>query len=348
MGSPTLLGLAHGRVLALSLLIPTLIATDPTGAERTADETDYGVFVRLVHDAGLSVPAAVARLEEAAAAQGWDVLATFTPGTPPDGCSFDARVLVLYSANYARAIMPYGSHAAFALPLRLAVFEDEEGVHVGALNTLNLNRTIVDEAVPGDAWEAWQNRLHAVVEAAFPGELSATEYGQFRGRGRIGRTMGIMAGGPFLEKIETIVEVPAEGTSVQDVANRLESRFGAAEGEWEWGLDAVYLLYDERHDVAVVGVTGKRVEGDAFRIVGAGGDDDRKQMMYPGVDHAAAFPIEVVVTQDGDVIRVQLVDEMYRMKMFFEDAGKIAFAKNMGMPGSIEDEIKKKVRATIQ
>ena len=98
----------------------------------------------------------------------------------------------------------------------------------------------------------------------------------------------------------------------------------------------------------MVGVTGQRVEGDAFRIVGAGGADDRKQMMYPGVDHAAAFPIEVVVVQDGDVIRVQLVDEMYRMKMFFEDAGKIAFAKNMGMPGSIENEIEKKVRATIQ
>jgi hypothetical protein len=31
---------------------------------------------------------------------------------------------------------------------------------------------------------------------------------------------------------------------------------------------------------------------------------------------------------------------MYRMKMYFEDAGKIAFAKNMGMPGSIERSIK--------
>jgi hypothetical protein len=61
--------------------------------------------------------------------------------------------------------------------------------------------------------------------------------------------------------------VPAEGTSVHEVAERLRSQFGRAEGEWEWGLDAVYLLYDRRHDIAVVGVTGERVEGDAFRIV---------------------------------------------------------------------------------
>jgi hypothetical protein len=33
------------------------------------------------------------------------------------------------------------------------------------------------------------------------------------------------------------------------------------------------------------------------------------------------------------------LDEMYRMKVYFEDAGKWAFMKNMRMPGQIEDEI---------
>jgi len=32
---------------------------------------------------------------------------------------------------------------------------------------------------------------------------------------------------------------------------------------------------------------------------------------------------------------------MYRMKMYFEDAGMWAFMKNMSMPGEIEDEIVK-------
>ncbi len=38
---------------------------------------------------------------------------------------------------------------------------------------------------------------------------------------------------------------------------------------------------------------------------------------------------------------------MFRMKMFFEDAGKMKFARNMGMPGSIEDEIKDMIRAAL-
>jgi hypothetical protein len=33
------------------------------------------------------------------------------------------------------------------------------------------------------------------------------------------------------------------------------------------------------------------------------------------------------------------MDEMYRMKMYFEDAGMWAFMKNMKMPGRIEKEI---------
>jgi len=39
------------------------------------------------------------------------------------------------------------------------------------------------------------------------------------------------------------------------------------------------------------------------------------------------------------------VDEMYRMKVYFEDAGMMAFAKNMTMPGSIQDEIEDMMRA---
>ena len=35
---------------------------------------------------------------------------------------------------------------------------------------------------------------------------------------------------------------------------------------------------------------------------------------------------------------------MYRMKMYFEDAGKWAFAKNMGMPGSMQDEMQSQIK----
>jgi len=42
-------------------------------------------------------------------------------------------------------------------------------------------------------------------------------------------------------------------------------------------------------------------------------------------------------------VKVYMVDVMYRMKMYFEDAGKWAFMKNMSMPGSIEEEVTEQI-----
>ncbi len=41
------------------------------------------------------------------------------------------------------------------------------------------------------------------------------------------------------------------------------------------------------------------------------------------------------------------MDAKFRMKMFFEDAGKMKFARDMMMPGSIEEEIRTLIRAAL-
>ena len=55
----------------------------------------------------------------------------------------------------------------------------------------------------------------------------------------------------------------------------------------------------------------------------------------------------MLLTRDGDVVTVLMVDSMFRMKMYFEDAGKMKFAANMRMPGSIEHEVRDKVEETL-
>ena len=50
--------------------------------------------------------------------------------------------------------------------------------------------------------------------------------------------------------------------------------------------------------------------------------------------------MELLVVREGDQVRVLVIDEMFRMKIYFEDAGKMKFAANMQMPGSIGDEIR--------
>jgi len=60
---------------------------------------------------------------------------------------------------------------------------------------------------------------------------------------------------------------------------------------------------------------------------------------YPGVDHVAALPTEVlVVKEDGQTLVLQY-GQMWRMQLYFWDSGYRAFTANVGVPGTIFDSI---------
>ncbi|MDL2716492.1 MAG: hypothetical protein PT977_01955 [Acidobacteriota bacterium] len=110
-------------------------------------------------------------------------------------------------------------------------------------------------------------------------------------------------------------------------------------------LKAVEAAYRASDDVWIVGLTNAKTEGRAYGI--AGEKRATEANPFPGLDHAAAFPIEVVVTKKGAGSSVTLLKEMWRMKLYFEDAGNWAFMKNMQMPGDIQNEIEATVRKAV-
>ena len=63
-------------------------------------------------------------------AAGWRIVADYAVGVDPDECSYRAHVLAVVSDQYAATVMERGTVAAFALPLRIGIFEDEAGVHL--------------------------------------------------------------------------------------------------------------------------------------------------------------------------------------------------------------------------
>jgi len=71
----------------------------------------------------------------------------------------------------------------------------------------------------------------------------------------------------------------------------------------------------------VIGITNTKYEKEAFQI--------------GGVNHITAFPIELVI-KSSEVIALP---EMYRMSLYFMDAGMGAFMAHMSMPGSIDDSL---------
>jgi hypothetical protein len=331
---------SRAAVLAVMLSLAVgLAATDGHAGEET-----YGVYQYVVEKAQGSFDDISTSLEAAAVAEGWQVLATVDAGVPGD-CSYRARAFVLYMPSYAAEIVganrKTGPYAVFD---RVSLLTDENGTHVSVVNPHSINRTVLMDDTAYEAMTgAHLKALRAMILSAVEGTPSDRQYGQMRDEGYIGKTMGVVAGGKFEDLIQEKATV--DGADYTQVATSVYK--GLSETGKKWGMHAVCRVDMPEHKLVIIGTTGTPMDSKSFDIVKAGGDESRKDFACPGISHAAAYPIEVVVSQEGSAVNVYMVDAMFRMKMYFEDAGKWAFMNNMKMPGSIDKELKKQIKEGI-
>jgi hypothetical protein len=325
----------RASLLAVALAIATTAGAAPPAP---------GVYQYVVHKAEGSVDSVASAIAAAAPGAGFQVLAR-VPASAPAGCGYRAEVVALYSPEHGRQVVAANRRTGpFAVVDRVNVFEDEMGVHVSVLNPRSVLRTVLmDDQKHAALIESHLSALRALVSGAVKGTATSQDYGEAREKGYIGKTMGVMAGGSFTEKVQDVAVVG--GDDWKGAAERV----GAAlekKGP-KWGLHLAYALEIPEAETVVLGSTGTPMDAKSFEIVGAGADSSRDGLKCPGLAHAGAYPIEVVVAKNAGSVRVRVVDTMYRMKMYFEDAGKWAFMKNMGMPGSIQDEIAAQVRPAV-
>ncbi len=299
---------------------------------------EYGVYVKVVEKAKGSFDEVSGKVESALKSGGWEVLSTYTSGVP-DGCKFRSRVIVFTSPSYAKSIISNGTKAAFALPLRAGIYEDETGVNVAVVNPASINRTIIHETKLDALSLATINSVIDLISKNVPGNVVKKQIGEIRNRGRVDG----MGGGDFLNKVEEVYSFPeASDAALRSVSENVKK--GILENKKNWKL--IYTLDLSAEGAVIFGVTEAKMEGRAFGIAGEKRSSDSYR--FPGIDHNAAFPIEVIVFKDSGKTRVAVLDGMYRMKLYFEDAGKWAFMKNMRMPGQIQDDIVEMVKAKLK
>jgi uncharacterized protein (DUF302 family) len=305
-----------------ALLAPAALVA---GVEKT-----QGVYVTLLSGLKADVAETAAKAEASLKGAGFEILGSFDNGVPA-GCTAKARTIVFASPAWTSEVLSGGGDKAFGLPMRIAVYADASGVSVSVVNPVSLLRTFhVSEVKDGAAQKAVETVASALGAL---GTVSPKQAGPLRDSGAIGG----MGGGAFPEKIVTIATAarpPAE------VAEAIRAAVADANG-WR----AVYS-YKASDDVFVVGLTNAKTEGRAFGI--AGEKRSTEANPFPGLDHAAAFPIEVVVAKSEKGSSVTLLKEMWRMKLYFQDAGNWAFMKNMQMPGDIQNEIEAAVRKAVR
>ena len=262
-----------------------------------------------------------------------------------------ARLYVLTSPAYMAAAAAESPRTVSAQVLRVAVYTlgDEQKTYVnmanpvahamvyyaGSKNYADLVqaartaaagiRTTV-QALPGNA----------VSEQLEP-VRSEKKYRKFNGDG----PAKMMAKFRNWEESQLLVrEDPADDFDavVDQVAAALTARevLGADETEgWEivaripFGDDAIYL-----------GLTNPYIEDRMVRINSRFRSAGKTEAApYPGVDHVAALPTDVLVVKGGNKTKVLHYGQMWRMQLYFWDSGYRAFTANMGVPGDIADSI---------
>lgn len=299
---------------------------------------EYGVYVKVIEKAQGSFDEVSNKVESALKNAGWEVLAAYNSGVP-EGCKFHSRVIVFSSPAYTKSILAQGVKASFALPLRAGIYEDETGIHVAVLNPASLNRTIIHETKLDDFSLSTSNSIVDTISKHVVGTVAKKQIGEIRSKGRIGG----MGGGDFLDKVEEVYVAPEDSDATfKKVWESVKK--GILENKKNWKL--IYTLDLSPYGAVIFGITEAKMEGRAFGIAGEKRSSDSYK--FPGVDHDAAFPIEVIVYKEGGKVKVVILNEMYRMKVYFEDAGNWAFMKNMRMPGQIQDEIVDMVNANLK
>lgn len=309
------------RIFVWALMVLGLLFSSKVQAD------DFGMYVKVMEKTEGTFANTIKNVEQALSRNGWQVLASYDASVP-EGCGHRAHTIVIHSAGYAEKILSHGPRSAFSLPLRVGIFTDENGTNISFVNPASLNRTVLGDGVEKELSLGKMKELSTILASSGKGIVVNQQTGEVRSKGRVG---GI-GGGDFNDKIDEIYKREDAGNAFREVLGKV--REGITSNTKGWKL--IYAL-DLGNNTTIYGIDKPMMEARAFKI--AGEKRESKINACPGVDHAPAFPIEVVVYKEKGMVKVVLLDEMYRMKVYFEDAGKWAFMKNMRMPGEIEREI---------
>jgi hypothetical protein len=99
-----------------------------------------------------------------------------------------------------------------------------------------------------------------------------------------------------------------------------------------------------RDDVVHIGLTNPYIENKMIGINSRFRKEGKSDVSpYPGVDHVAALPTELLIVREGSQTLVLHYGQMWRMQLYFWDSGYRAFTANVGVPGNIVESIEEAV-----
>jgi uncharacterized protein (DUF302 family) len=320
-----------------------------------AADDSIGIF-ETVYASDVSFDETVAALDAALASSGLLLHASHDVRLPGD--KHKARVYVLTSPTYGDAAKDESPRTVSAQVLRVAVFTtgEEQKTFVNMANPVAHAMVFYADSANYDALVdaagAAAKEIRQLV-AAIPGTAVSEQreplrkekhYNKFKGDG----PARMMAKFRNFEKsqLEILEDADADiDAVVEKVRAAIAARpVSGADESTGWEEVAVIKLRD---DVTYIGVTNPYIEDRMVQINSRFRNDGKSDNSpFPGVDHVAALPTEILVVREGDGTKVLHYGQMWRMQLYFWDSGYRAFTANVGVPSAIANSIEDTVNAT--
>jgi len=327
---------------AVILTLAALFALPATAAD------EIGIF-EPIHRASVSFAEANAAIEAAVADSGL-VLHGAHDVRVPDGAQ-QARVYVLTSPEYIAAARAEAPRTISAQVLRIAVFTrgDEQRTVINMANPVAHAMVYYAESpnyeLMIEAAKAAAGQLRKLTSAV-PGEAVSEQaeplrtekhYNKYKGDG----PARMMTKFRTWDKSQLLLEED-DADNFDAVIDRVVARLGKrqiTDETFPYGWEQVALIR-VRDDAAYLGLTNPYIEDRMVQINSSFRGEDKTDLApYPGVDHVAALPTEVLIIREAGKTRVYQYGQMWRMQLYFWDSGYRAFTANVNVPGKISKSI---------
>jgi hypothetical protein len=278
-------------------------------------------------------------------------------------CGYRGKLLVFTSDDYVKMLTSYGNKYLVASMLRVGIHETNEGIQVIIADPETINRIIFND-LKDDQYNKivkstipYKNKIIAALHSLKLGTNVQESREPKRDTDDLrdaSKDMIMMVGDmTFFEDEDQFPEIYSQKNDVnieglEKMKQKLYSNIknftpNQEDKEYRWithpkedlKWKVVGEVYSPDKKAILFGLTRNQTEGVSFYIVG----DETKENSCPGLDHLTAYPIEVLLMIKDDKIVVHTPREMFRMDMYFWDAGMTAFMNHMSMPGIIDESI---------
>jgi len=283
-------------------------------------------------------------------------------------CGFKAKLILMSSDEYTKMLTAQGNKYLIASFIKVGLYETPNGIQVVMGDIETINRIVFNDLwedgktseynlVVNKTKEFKKNIVNAIrsIEGGSKVEQAMEPIRDDEDLRESARDMFMMVGPltffndedqfPLIysrknsegkEGIEKFKnEIKNNLKNFKPTKDDVDYRYVASPEVLKWKI--IGEVYSPDESALMLGITRPQTEGLSFHI--AGSSRETEQNSCPGIDHVCAYPIEVLIIQKEGQLLVYTAREMFRMDMYFWDAGKMAFMNHMSMPGILDESV---------